>query len=60
MRSNDELQYVDIAVNGEEIDLKMKLMDSGVAFFVEEVDDAVRKFYLTKIINESLETLDSE
>ncbi|PAV69217.1 hypothetical protein WR25_01559 [Diploscapter pachys] len=39
-------KYVDIAVNGEEIDLKMKLMDSGVAFFVEEVDDAGIPEYL--------------
>ncbi|PIO57705.1 lipin, region [Teladorsagia circumcincta] len=30
--------YVDIQVNGEEIDLKMKLGESGVAFFVEEAD----------------------
>ncbi|KAK5967294.1 LiPIN (Mammalian lipodystrophy associated) [Trichostrongylus colubriformis] len=31
-------KYVDIQVNGEEIDLKMKLGESGVAFFVEEAD----------------------
>ncbi|CAJ0591557.1 unnamed protein product [Cylicocyclus nassatus] len=31
-------KYVDIQINGEEIDLKMKLGDSGVAFFVEEAD----------------------
>lgn len=31
-------KYVDIQINGEEIDLKMKLGDSGVAFFVEESD----------------------
>ncbi|KAJ1349366.1 hypothetical protein KIN20_004921 [Parelaphostrongylus tenuis] len=31
-------KYVDIQINGEEIDLKMKLGESGVAFFVEEAD----------------------
>ncbi|EYC16384.1 hypothetical protein Y032_0033g2626 [Ancylostoma ceylanicum] len=31
-------KYVDIQINGEEIDLKMKLGESGVAFFVEETD----------------------
>lgn len=29
---------MDIQINGEEIDLKMKLGESGVAFFVEETD----------------------
>ncbi|KJH45228.1 lipin, region, partial [Dictyocaulus viviparus] len=31
-------KYVDIQINGEEIDLKMKLGESGVAFFVEEAN----------------------
>ncbi|CAI2354951.1 unnamed protein product [Caenorhabditis sp. 36 PRJEB53466] len=45
-------KYVDIAVNGEEIDLKMKLADSGVAFFVEEADDEVPDYLLTSPLPE--------
>eukprot|EP00118_Oscarella_pearsei_P011253 m.74148 g.74148 ORF g.74148 m.74148 type:complete len:722 (+) comp35877_c0_seq5:55-2220(+) len=32
---------VDISINGEPVDLQMKLEDTGVAHFVEEVDDEV-------------------
>ncbi|KAF1752068.1 hypothetical protein GCK72_018622 [Caenorhabditis remanei] len=45
-------KYVDIAVNGVEIDLKMKLADSGVAFFVEEADDEVPDYLLTSPLPE--------
>lgn len=45
-------KYVDIAVNGVEIDLKMKLADSGVAFFVEEADDQVPDYLLTSPLPE--------
>ncbi|CAI5452275.1 unnamed protein product [Caenorhabditis angaria] len=45
-------KYVDIAVNGEEIDLKMKLADSGVAFFVEEADEQVPDYLLTSPLPE--------
>ncbi|KAK6022095.1 LNS2 protein [Ostertagia ostertagi] len=38
--------YVDIQINGEEIDLKMKLGESGVAFFVEEADPNQTPSYL--------------
>ena len=30
---------VDVEINGEAIDLQMKLGDSGEAFFIEEYDD---------------------
>uniref|UniRef100_A0A8R1DHF3 SAM-dependent MTase TRM10-type domain-containing protein n=1 Tax=Caenorhabditis japonica TaxID=281687 RepID=A0A8R1DHF3_CAEJA len=46
-------KYVDIAVNGVEIDLKMKLADSGVAFFVEEADDEVPDYLLTSPLPET-------
>ncbi|VDK19452.1 unnamed protein product [Anisakis simplex] len=39
-------KYVDVTVNGEEIDLKMKLGENGVAFFVEETEDADVPEYL--------------
>lgn len=46
-------KYVDIQINGEEIDLKMKLGDSGVAFFVEEADsNQVPSYMLTSPLPE--------
>ncbi|VDM60189.1 unnamed protein product [Angiostrongylus costaricensis] len=46
-------KYVDIQVNGEEIDLKMKLGESGVAFFVEEADShQVPSYMLTSPLPE--------
>ncbi|CAD6187034.1 unnamed protein product [Caenorhabditis auriculariae] len=45
-------KYVDISVNGEEIDLKMKLADSGVAFFVEETEEKVPDYLLTSPLPE--------
>lgn len=39
-------QYVDITVNGEEIDLKMKLGENGIAFFAEPTTDAHVPEYL--------------
>uniref|UniRef100_A0A915DRC9 Lipin N-terminal domain-containing protein n=1 Tax=Ditylenchus dipsaci TaxID=166011 RepID=A0A915DRC9_9BILA len=36
---NYDDKYVDIQINGEEIPLKMKLGENGVAFFVEETED---------------------
>lgn len=46
-------KYVDIQINGEEIDLKMKLGESGVAFFVEEADGSqVPSYMLTSPLPE--------
>ncbi|RCN43970.1 LNS2 protein [Ancylostoma caninum] len=46
-------KYVDIQINGEEIDLKMKLGESGVAFFVEETDgEQVPSYMLTSPLPE--------
>uniref|UniRef100_A0A0K0DDA4 LNS2 domain-containing protein n=1 Tax=Angiostrongylus cantonensis TaxID=6313 RepID=A0A0K0DDA4_ANGCA len=46
-------KYVDIQINGEEIDLKMKLGESGVAFFVEEADShQVPSYMLTSPLPE--------
>ncbi|KAI1719796.1 LNS2 (Lipin/Ned1/Smp2) domain-containing protein [Ditylenchus destructor] len=39
---NFDDKYVDIQINGEEIALKMKLGENGVAFFVEETQDGER------------------
>jgi phosphatidate phosphatase PAH1 len=36
---NSDDKYVDIQINSEEIDLKMKLGENGIAFFVEPVED---------------------
>ena len=33
------LSQVDILINGEPVDLQMKLGDAGEAFFVEEVEE---------------------
>lgn len=44
---------MDIQINGEEIDLKMKLGESGVAFFVEEADGSqVPSYMLTSPLPE--------
>ncbi|EFO19745.1 lipin 3 [Loa loa] len=43
---NSDEKYVDITVNGEEIDLKMKLGENGVAFFTEPTTDADVPEYL--------------
>ncbi|KIH57919.1 LNS2 protein, partial [Ancylostoma duodenale] len=46
-------KYVDIQINGEEIDLKMKLGESGVAFFVEETDgEQIPSYMLTSPLPE--------
>ncbi|WKY11363.1 hypothetical protein Q1695_003153 [Nippostrongylus brasiliensis] len=46
-------KYVDIQINGEEIDLKMKLGESGVAFFVEEADnEEIPEYMLTSPLPE--------
>uniref|UniRef100_A0A183BIK5 LNS2 domain-containing protein n=1 Tax=Globodera pallida TaxID=36090 RepID=A0A183BIK5_GLOPA len=37
---NYDNKYVDIEINGEEIDLKMKLGENGVAFFLENEDES--------------------
>lgn len=42
----DLFQYVDITINGEEIDLKMKLGENGVAFFTEPTTDVDVPEYL--------------
>uniref|UniRef100_A0A914DVS8 LNS2/PITP domain-containing protein n=1 Tax=Acrobeloides nanus TaxID=290746 RepID=A0A914DVS8_9BILA len=36
---NRDEKYVDIQINGEEIDLKMKLNEAGIGHFVREVDE---------------------
>lgn len=38
---------VDIEINGEQIDLQMKLGESGEAFFVEELEDNDEVRYFT-------------
>lgn len=43
---NSDEKYVDITINGEEIDLKMKLGENGVAFFTEPTVDADVPEYL--------------
>ncbi|CAB3397770.1 unnamed protein product [Caenorhabditis bovis] len=52
-------KYVDISVNGYELDLKMKLADSGVAFFVEETDETVPDYLLTSPLPEKETTAHS-
>uniref|UniRef100_A0A0N5AHA1 LNS2 domain-containing protein n=1 Tax=Syphacia muris TaxID=451379 RepID=A0A0N5AHA1_9BILA len=49
---NSNEKYVDITINGEEIDLKMKLGENGVAFFVEKasVEDNVPEYLATSPI----------
>uniref|UniRef100_F1KVC6 Phosphatidate phosphatase LPIN3 n=1 Tax=Ascaris suum TaxID=6253 RepID=F1KVC6_ASCSU len=67
-------KYVDITINGEEIDLKMKLGENGVAFFVEETEAADVPEYLvtsplpdggpsldtSKVLEESARTLEEQ
>ncbi|CAJ0960871.1 unnamed protein product, partial [Mesorhabditis belari] len=48
-------KYVDITINGEEIDLKMKLGQNGVAFFVEETEDKVPDYLATSPLPEGVE-----
>ncbi|CAJ0582471.1 unnamed protein product, partial [Mesorhabditis spiculigera] len=48
-------KYVDITINGEEIDLKMKLGQNGVAFFVEETDGKVPDYLATSPLPEGNE-----
>ncbi|VDK70151.1 unnamed protein product [Litomosoides sigmodontis] len=43
---NSDEKYVDITINGEEIDLKMKLGENGIAFFTEPTTDAHVPEYL--------------
>ncbi|KAK6108166.1 LNS2 (Lipin/Ned1/Smp2) family protein [Brugia pahangi] len=43
---NSDEKYVDITINGKEIDLKMKLGENGVAFFAELTTDADIPEYL--------------
>uniref|UniRef100_A0A915PJN6 LNS2/PITP domain-containing protein n=1 Tax=Setaria digitata TaxID=48799 RepID=A0A915PJN6_9BILA len=43
---NSDEKYVDITINGEEIDLKMKLGENGVAFFAEPTTDVDVPEYL--------------
>lgn len=48
-------KYVDITINGEEIDMKMKLGGNGVAFFVEETDDVVPEYLATSPLPEGVD-----
>ncbi|KAM3717303.1 Phosphatidate phosphatase LPIN3 [Dirofilaria immitis] len=51
---NSDEKYVDITINGEEIDLKMKLGENGVAFFTEPTTDAnVPEYLVTSPVPES-------
>lgn len=43
---NSNEKYVDITINGEEIDLKMKLGENGVAFFAEQTQETDVPDYL--------------
>lgn len=50
-------QYVDIKVNGKEIDLKMKLGENGVAFFTEPTtEDNVPEYLVASPVPESSST----
>lgn len=50
------LPQVDIEINGEPVELQMKLGDAGEAFFVEEVENDLSDFCTSPI--PSAETLD--
>ncbi|OZC09745.1 hypothetical protein X798_03148 [Onchocerca flexuosa] len=54
---NSDEKYVDITINGEEIDLKMKLGENGVAFFTEPTTDAdIPEYLVTSPVPESNST----
>lgn len=51
---------MDITINGEEIDLKMKLGENGVAFFVEETEAAdVPEYLVTSPLPDGGPSLDT-
>jgi hypothetical protein len=47
-------KYVRISVNGQPVDLKMKLGEAGEAFFVEEKDDDVPEYLCTSPLQSPL------
>lgn len=49
---------VDIEINGEPVELHMKLGDAGEAFFVEEVDNDLSDFCTSPVSVPSAETLE--
>ncbi|CAI4227076.1 unnamed protein product [Auanema sp. JU1783] len=51
---NHSNKYVDITINGEEINLKMKLGDSGVAYFVEECEGGAPEYMITSPFPETI------
>uniref|UniRef100_A0A0N4UNP5 Lipin_N domain-containing protein n=1 Tax=Dracunculus medinensis TaxID=318479 RepID=A0A0N4UNP5_DRAME len=47
---NSSEKYVDVTINGNPIDVKLKLGENGVAFFAEQTDDDVPDFLTTSPI----------
>lgn len=47
---------MDISINGKEIDLKMKLGENGVAFFVEKAQSEVPDYLVTSPLPGSQQT----
>ena len=52
------LSQVDIEINGEPVELQMKLGDAGEAFFVEEVENDLSDFCTSPVLVPSAETLE--
>ena len=52
------MSQVDIEINGEPVELQMKLGDAGEAFFVEEVENDLSDFSTSPVLVPSAETLE--